>query len=103
MTTNHNYNTPEPGTENWNVPLNDNFDRLDADVEIRDVEANREEYEPKQNAKFLSTDTGTVFIGDGDSWNRLGAIPLQSANIYIQTEEPQDPVEPALWIRPTQG
>lgn len=68
MTTNHDYNTPEAGTTDWHIPLNDNFDRIDTDVEIRDVESNLSDYEPKQDAKFLSTDTERVFLGDGEQW-----------------------------------
>jgi len=61
--TNHNYNTPEQGTEDWHEPLNENFERLDEDVEIRDTTDSLSEYEPKKNTKFLATDTGVVYIG----------------------------------------
>lgn len=68
-TPNHNYNAPSKGTEDWHVPLNENFTQLDIDVEIRDVEANVGNHEPKQNAKFEATDTGAVYYGNGTSWN----------------------------------
>ncbi|MFB6105947.1 MAG: hypothetical protein ABEJ70_03145 [Halobacteriaceae archaeon] len=74
MTQNHQYNTPSEGTLNWDVPLNANFAALDTDVELRDVAANRTNYTPKDGAKFLATDTGTVYIGDGSSWNALGSL-----------------------------
>jgi hypothetical protein len=74
MTRNHNYATPNEGTIDWHVPLNRNFERIDTDAEIRDTEANIEDYEPKPDAKFLATDTGAVFIGDGSSWNEIGGI-----------------------------
>jgi len=80
--TNHNYNTPAAGTTNWHEPLNENFQRLDADVEMRDVAANRSEYEPKKNAKFLATDTGVVYVGvdvgqdvEDIQWVRQGVLP----------------------------
>ncbi|MFB6077867.1 MAG: hypothetical protein ABEJ80_02670 [Halarchaeum sp.] len=74
MTDNHDLNTPAKGTLDWNVPLNENFERLDAAVEIRDVRANRSNYVPKDGAKFLATDTGRVYLGDGTSWSEIGSI-----------------------------
>lgn len=71
MTENHNYNTPRKGAADWHAPLNDNFERLDDDVEVRDREANRGDYLAKAGAKFFATDTGATYIGDGTNWNRL--------------------------------
>ena len=71
MTDNHSYNTPAKGATNWHTPLNDNFERLDGDVEVRDREANRGDYLAKAGAKFFATDTGATYIGDGSNWNRL--------------------------------
>lgn len=68
MTDNHDYNTPAQGERNWHAPLNENFEALDTDVEIRDEDANRGEYEPDEGAKFLATDTGVVYEGDGEEW-----------------------------------
>ena len=65
---NHDYEIPEKGTVDWHIPLNDNFRRLDTDVEIRDVEGLLSQYEPKSNAKFLSTDTKNIYFGDGTQW-----------------------------------
>ncbi|SHG75167.1 hypothetical protein SAMN05443636_0971 [Halobaculum gomorrense] len=71
MTDNHSYNTPAKGATDWHAPLNDNFERLDGDVEVRDREANRGDYLAKAGAKFFATDTGATYIGDGSNWNRL--------------------------------
>ncbi|MFD1645199.1 hypothetical protein [Haloarchaeobius litoreus] len=71
MTDNHSYNTPTRGATDWHIPLNDNFERLDGDVEVRDRESNRGDYAAKAGAKFFATDTGATFIGDGSNWNRL--------------------------------
>lgn len=67
-TPNHNYNTPSEGTTNWHIPLNENFHHLDTDVEIRDTEENRQNYDPKQGAKYEAIDSGAVYYGDGDTW-----------------------------------
>lgn len=73
-TSNHGYRRPSRGAKNWHVPLNENFASIDAGVEIRDAESNRGEYEPKEEAKFLATDTGTIYIGTGDQWQALGCV-----------------------------
>ena len=74
MTDNHQYETPAAGTLDWDEPLNRNFERIDTDVEVRDTDASRANYVPKAGAKFLATDTGTVYLGDGSVWTQLGTI-----------------------------
>ncbi|MUV89282.1 hypothetical protein GJ629_04695 [Halapricum sp. CBA1109] len=90
MTDNHQYETPSAGTLDWHEPLNRNFERIDTDVEVRDVAANRGDYAAKSGAKFLATDTGTVSIGDGGTWQELGTIGADS------TTETTDGVNTAL-------
>lgn len=68
------YDTPQEGTLDWHIPLNENFQRLDRDVEIRDAAANRSNYDPQSGAKFLATDTYDVYLGDGGSWNKVGNL-----------------------------
>lgn len=94
MTDNHNYNTPSEGTLNWDVPLNENFEQIDTDVEIRDTDANRTSYTPKDGAKFLATDTGTVYVGDGTSWNEVGSL----TTVTVGSSQPGSPNEGDLWI-----
>ncbi len=71
---NQRYNTPDAGTLDWHLPLNENFKQLDRDVEVRDLEANKSNYEPAAGAKFLATDTAAVYTGDGSSWNLVGYV-----------------------------
>ena len=59
-TPNHNYNTPDEGTTNWHDPLNENFEKIDADVEIRASEAEKGEYDPKEGAKYEAVDSGAA-------------------------------------------
>lgn len=73
-TPNHGYKVPEKGDSDWHIPLNENFEQYDTDIEIRDQEANKGEYEPKQGAKFIATDTGVVYLGDGSSWTAKLAL-----------------------------
>lgn len=79
-TTNHGYQTPSQGAQDWHVPLNENFERLEIDVELRDVAANRSSYEPADGAKFLELDTGIVYVGDGDSWTPTLAMAYFDAD-----------------------
>lgn len=64
----HNYNTPDEGTVDWHIPLNENFEKLDTDIEIRGPEADKGEYEPKEGTKYEAVDSGAVYYGDGDAW-----------------------------------
>lgn len=68
MTENHGYETPEQGAKDWHIFLNRNFETIDTDIEVRDSNENRNEYTPKNGAKFFATDTGTTYIGDGEKW-----------------------------------
>ena len=93
MTENHSYNTPETGATDWNAPLNDNFERLDTDVEVRDAESELSNYVPKQGTKYFATDTGTVFLGDGSQWVE---VPL---SVQKTTSDPSDAAVGQLWYR----
>lgn len=77
-TPNHGYNVPNRGVQDWNVPLNENFQQYDTDIEIRDTESNRGNYEPKAGAKFLATDTERVYVGDGSNWQRMESTGTDS-------------------------
>lgn len=83
-TPNHRYNLPEAGTKDWNIPLNKNFKKIDADVEIRDIQENRHEYEPKEGSKYEATDTGAIYYADGEKWiladRKLNKIQSDSAS-----------------------
>jgi hypothetical protein len=71
---NHGYNTPPRGAVDWDRLLNENFESLDVDVEIRGEEETLDEYEPKSGAFFLATDTGNGYVGEGDRWRPLSTI-----------------------------
>lgn len=68
-TDNHQYNVPDAGTQNWHEPLNDNFEELDVDVELRDAgEPGENDYETNAGAKYLDTETGKVYIATDEEW-----------------------------------
>lgn len=84
-TDNHGYQIPDPGSEDWHVPINDNFEAFETDIEVRDEFSNLSEYEPHDGAKFLATDTGAAYVGDGSDWNWLrstgGSPTLNGLNV----------------------
>ena len=67
-TPNHNYNTPSEGKSDWHIPLNQNFEQLDIDVEIRGPEGEKGDHDPKIGSKYEATDSGAVYHGDGSQW-----------------------------------
>jgi hypothetical protein len=121
QTPNHRYNIPSEGAQDWHEPLNENFRQYDTDIEIRDEDLNKRNYEPKQGAKFLATDTGNVFVGDGSNWipvpgtgqnpelrwvdveNRgtFGEVTTDSLSIGRSDTPPSDPVP--IWVKGESG
>jgi len=78
-TTNHEYNVPDQGDQDWHSPFNENFEDFEVDIELRDQEANLGDYTPTEDAKFLATDTGVVYVGDGSSWTAAFVHPAYDA------------------------
>jgi hypothetical protein len=74
-TPNHDYNVPQQGTQDWHNPLNENFEAFEVDIELRDSEANLGDYTPTDGAKFLATDTGVVYTGNGTTWVPQFVLP----------------------------
>ena len=73
-TPNHGFSTPEQGQADWHVPLNENFEAIDRAIPIVDQEAAKDEYEPVDRALYIAVNTGTVFVGDGSEWHKLGSF-----------------------------
>lgn len=100
MSKNHDYNTPSKGTDNWHNPLNANFDDLDRDVEIRDADGNKSQYEPKNGAKFVATDTKKVYLGDGSAWQHLTTLGAGlDGQIHVQSSKPENASKGDLWVQ----
>ena len=105
MTTeNHELNTPEEGTLNWDEPINENFRWLDTEIEIRDTEANIDQYTPKEDAKFLATDTGRRYLGTGTNWTEapIHLPDTLTAPTYSQ-ENTSDTANGEIWYRSDTG
>lgn len=98
MTTNHNYNTPAEGTVDWHIPMNENFSNLDRDIEIRDTDAKKSNYDPQSGAKYFALDTNKVYIGDGTSWTHVGTIGKLPGDVYVSDTEPDNASQGDIWI-----
>lgn len=85
-TTNHRYSTPEAGSTDWHIDLNENFEQLDTDVEIRGQEANRNDFDPVEGAKYLATDTENVYIGTGEAWQKLDSRGRSAAFEAVESK-----------------
>lgn len=88
-TPNHNYNIPNEGTTNWHIPLNENFEQLDTDIEIRGLEEDKSDHEPQVGTKYEATDSGAVYHGDGDKWVLTDRIVDHISARQIQTNGPR--------------
>jgi streptogramin lyase len=67
-TENNNFRRPVSGDKDYDYSFNTFFGQLDKAVEIRDIDANRSGYTPKDGAKFFATDTEDVYLGNGSNW-----------------------------------
>jgi len=70
----HNWETPDENDRDYVETFSKFFDSLDTAVEIRDSDTNKSNYTPQEGGKFIGTDTGTVYLGDGISWTAVGTI-----------------------------
>lgn len=71
-TPNHDLDLYKQGTPDWTH--RDDMERLEIAVEVRDVDAALNDYEPHNGAKFFATDTGDIYIGDGTDWNYVATV-----------------------------
>lgn len=72
--TNHGFTKQTSGVSTTTeYVLSQLIDSIDTEIEIRDTDSNKSEYEPKDGAIFRATDIGAVYIGDGTSWNLVNA------------------------------
>lgn len=96
--TNHGYNQPNQGDPDWHVPLNENFQSLESDVEIRDSGApGANGYSALAGAKYLDEDSGDVYLVDGGAWTRIGSIDVTEPGRYLQSDTQLNFVGPAEW------
>jgi hypothetical protein len=95
-TPNHDYNVPDAGTLDWHELLNANFEAFDNDIEIRDTgDPGTNGYTPADGAKYLDTDTGAVYLGDGSSWTEAFSFGGGGGGGGIESLSGGDGIDPA--------
>jgi hypothetical protein len=67
-TDNHTFPTPDKADPDYADTFQQFFTQIDERVLISDIESNRSQYTPYEDAKFISTDSGTIYVGNGTSW-----------------------------------
>lgn len=93
-TTNFELTKPSENERNWHIPLNENFDTLDKRLVITDIEDELQAYDPLNKQAFIATDTGNIYVGDGNSWNKLsiqlGVIETDHIFLGVVSSTPSD-------------
>jgi hypothetical protein len=84
-TTNFELTKPSENERDWHIPLNENFDTLDKRLVITDIEDELQTYDPLNKQAFIATDTGNIYVGDGNSWNKLSIQlgVIESDHIFL--------------------
>lgn len=67
-TTNHGLNKYSPGDTEWTH--SPDMQHIEERLVVRDVASNLDNYAPHPTATFIATNTGEVYDGDGNTWNR---------------------------------
>jgi hypothetical protein len=75
-TPNHEYHTPAEGEQDWHIPLNENFQSLDRDIQVWTTQDAKSDYEPAEGARLLTVDTGMVYQGTGDGWDPMYGVGM---------------------------
>lgn len=81
-TSNHDYQLFSDGEQPWEHRTD--FSALDSDVPIVDTAANRSNYVAYQDAMFLASDTGMVYVGNGSTWGALGEVGETGTELSVQ-------------------
>ena len=68
----HGYTVPTTGDGDYDSTFDTYFTDVDSDIPIKDTDANKSNYTPKDGATFIATDTGAVYNGDGSTWTLVG-------------------------------
>jgi len=78
-TAKHDWTVPTAGDDDYEITFDELFTDFDTDIEVRDEEQFLSSYDPDLNAKFMATDTGNIYLGDGNSWNQYPVQPEAEA------------------------
>jgi hypothetical protein len=98
----HGLNLPAKGTTDWNVPLNENFEKLDAAslLQVYDVTTLKADFTPSDETFAFIESTREFWSGTGTEWVRVGHVKQSGNEVYVQSSEPTNAVEGDIWIVP---
>lgn len=91
-TDNHSLDDNYADGDSWDY--NDEMATIEERLVVRDIESNRSDYTPHEDAIFIATDTGRVYDGTGSQWDPAirrhnvvdsGTIELVSGTIVVST------------------
>lgn len=71
-TPNHDLNIYQTGDENWTH--SPDMETVEERLWVRDIASNRHDYTAHEDSIYLATDTGAVYLGNGQDWDQLGTI-----------------------------
>lgn len=109
-TENHAFQLWNQRDEPWEY--NTDFSELDTKVPIRDTDANKANYNPKDGALFRATDTGALYQGDGVNWVKVdlsvdnlsvdNTFTVAGVRFWVSPTEPTEAAADDVWIETTQ-
>ncbi|MFP8956786.1 hypothetical protein ACLI4Y_08660 [Natrialbaceae archaeon A-CW3] len=83
------YETPESGTEDWHVPLNENFRAIGTDVET--LEAGKSNEGHDHEGEVISPASTATEELDGDLVSRSEPITQLAGNIVVTDDSSVEP------------
>jgi hypothetical protein len=98
----HGLNLPEKGTTDWNIPLNENFEKLDsaALLQVYDVETLKADYTPSDTTLAFVESKKEFWSGTGTKWVKVAQLSPHTPDVYVQSSEPASASEGDVWIQP---
>lgn len=97
-----NLSLPQKGTTDWNIPLNENFKKLDAAaiLQVTTVDELRSNYTPTDQTFAFIEQAREFWAGTGSTWVRVGYVKQTKPDLFVQSTEPGNASEGDVWIVP---
>lgn len=97
-----NLDLPAEGATDWHIPLNDNFEKLDASaiLQVSTVDELESTYTPTDETFAFIEQSREFWSGTGSQWVRVGYVKQTAHDVYVQSSEPDGAEEGDLWVVP---
>lgn len=100
--TGRDYPDDDPSGRRWSEIWRTAIEELNANALVSDLATNRLDYEPEDGTLFVPSDGGDWYLGDGSSWNNLGAIGEIDDHL-VDTSNPHSVTAAQADALPTSG